>query len=55
MSAHAGDALVRKLTLFGRVLRSAGAEVGPGRLQDAVQALDAVDLRSRDEVYWALR
>ena len=55
MSAQAGDALVRKLTLFGRVLRSAGAEVGPGRLQDAVRALDAVDLRSRDEVYWALR
>jgi uncharacterized protein len=55
MSSQGGDALVRKLTLFGRVLRSAGAEVGPGRLQDAMRALDAVDLRSRDEVYWALR
>jgi len=55
MNAVAGEALVRKLTLFGRVLRSAGAEVGPGRLQDAVRALDVVDLRSRDEVYWGLR
>jgi hypothetical protein len=55
MSAPAGEALVRRLALFGRVLRSAGAEVGPGRLQDAVRALDAVDLRSRDEVYWAWR
>ena len=55
MSPERGEALVRKLALFGRVLRSAGAEVGPGRLQDAVRALEVVDLRSRDEVYWALR
>ena len=40
---------------FGRILREAGLEVGPGRLQDAVRALDAVDLTVRDEVYWALR
>ncbi len=51
----AGTALVRRLAAFGRVLREAGAEVGPGRLQDAVMALATVDLRSRDEVYWALR
>ncbi len=55
MTPERGEALVRKLALFGRVLRSAGAEVGPGRLQDAVRALEVVDLRSRDEVYWALR
>ncbi len=40
---------------FGRILREAGLEVGPGRMQDAVRALDAVDLTLRDEVYWALR
>ncbi|HEX3318468.1 MAG TPA: VWA domain-containing protein [Solirubrobacteraceae bacterium] len=55
MSRPAGEALVRRLAVFGRILRRAGAEVGPGRLQDAVRALEVVDLRSRDEVYWALR
>jgi uncharacterized protein with von Willebrand factor type A (vWA) domain len=55
VSVASGAALIRRLTGFGRVLREAGAEVGPGRLQDAVLALETVDLRSRDEVYWAMR
>jgi uncharacterized protein len=55
MSAAVGEPLVRKLALFGRALRKAGAEVGPERLQDAVRALDVVDLRAREDVYWALR
>lgn len=55
MTAAPPAALVRRLAAFGRVLREAGAEVGPGRLQDAVLALDTIDLRSRDEGYWALR
>jgi uncharacterized protein len=54
-AAAPGAALVRRLAAFGRVLREAGAEVGPGRLQDAVLALDAVGMRSRADVYWALR
>ena len=49
-----GDAVVRKLVTFGRILREAGVEVGPGRIQDALRALDEVDLRQRDEVYAAL-
>ena len=28
-----GDAVTRKLVTFGRILREAGMEVGPGRLQ----------------------
>ena len=40
---------------FGRVLREAGLEIGPGRLADALTGLDHVDLESRDDVYWALR
>src|SRR5919204_6381196 len=51
----AGDAVVRKLVTFGRILREAGLEVGPGRLQDALRGLDLVDLTSREEVYHALR
>jgi uncharacterized protein with von Willebrand factor type A (vWA) domain len=52
--AAAGDAVVRKLVTFGRILREAGVEVGPGRLQDALRALDAINLATRDEVYSAL-
>ena len=50
-----GDAVVAKLVGFGRVLRGEGLEVGPGRLQDALRGLDAVDLADRTEVYHALR
>jgi uncharacterized protein with von Willebrand factor type A (vWA) domain len=40
---------------FGRVLREAGLEVGPGRIADALTALDEVDLSRQDDVYWSLR
>jgi uncharacterized protein with von Willebrand factor type A (vWA) domain len=49
------DAVVRHVVTFGRVLREAGLEVGPGRLADALAGLDQVELASRDDVYWALR
>jgi uncharacterized protein with von Willebrand factor type A (vWA) domain len=53
--AKRGDAVVRRLVTFGRILREGGLEVGPGRLQDALNALAAVDLGRRDEVFFALR
>ena len=40
---------------FGRVLREAGLEIGPGRLADALTGLDRVHLSERDDVYWTLR
>jgi uncharacterized protein len=40
---------------FGRVLREAGLEIGPGRVADALSALDQVDLARQDDVYWSLR
>jgi hypothetical protein len=40
---------------FGRVLREAGLEIGPGRLADALSALDHIDLARQDDVYWSLR
>jgi len=49
------DALVRHVVTFGRVLREVGIEVGPGRLQDALRGLDAVDLTSQPDVYFTLR
>lgn len=45
----------RQLVTFGRVLREAGLEVGPGRLTDALRGLDAVGLTRQEDVYWTLR
>jgi uncharacterized protein with von Willebrand factor type A (vWA) domain len=50
-----GDALLRHVVTFGRVLHEVGIEIGPGRIQDAVRGLGAVDLTAQDDVYWALR
>src|SRR6266571_147145 len=51
----AGSAVVRHLVTFGRVLREAGLEVGPGRIADSLKGLDAVELERQDDVYWTLR
>lgn len=37
------------------MLREAGLEVGPRRIQDALAGLDEVELERRDDVYWTLR
>jgi uncharacterized protein with von Willebrand factor type A (vWA) domain len=50
-----GVAIVRHVVTFGRVLREAGIEVGPGRVADAIRGLGAVDLRRQEDVYFALR
>jgi hypothetical protein len=49
------DALLRNVVTFGRVLREAGLEVGPGRVADAFRGLGSVDVGRRDDVYWTLR
>jgi uncharacterized protein len=49
------EAVARHVVTFGRVLREAGLEVGPGRVADALAGLDLVDLANRDDVYWTLR
>ena len=54
-AAPVADAVVRHVVTFGRVLREAGLEVGPGRIADALTGLDHVELAHRDDVYWALR
>ncbi len=46
---------MRHVVTFGRVLREAGLEVGPGRIADALTGLDPVELARRDDVYWTLR
>ena len=49
------EPLVRHVVTFGRILREAGLEVGPGRLADALTGLDKVDIARQDDVYWTLR
>lgn len=51
----AANAVIGHVVTFGRVLRQAGLEVGPGRIADGLAGLDQVDLTRRDDVYWALR
>ncbi len=49
------EAFTRQVVTFGRVLREAGLEVGPGRLTDALRGLEAVGLARQEDVYWTLR
>jgi uncharacterized protein len=49
------NGIVRQVVTFGRCLREAGLEVGPGRLADALTGLSHVDIAAQDDVYWALR
>ena len=51
----AGEALLRHVVTFGRVLHEAGLEVGPGRVENALRGLDVVELASQEDVYWTLR
>jgi uncharacterized protein with von Willebrand factor type A (vWA) domain len=47
--------IVRQVVTFGRCLREAGLEIGPGRLADALTGLAHVDVGNPDDVYWTLR
>jgi uncharacterized protein with von Willebrand factor type A (vWA) domain len=39
---------------FGRVLRAAGLPIGPGRVIDAIRAVETAGIRRRDDFYWTL-
>ena len=47
--------LLHNLIAFGRLLRRSGLHVDTGRLLDAAEALQHIDLGARDDVHWALR
>jgi uncharacterized protein len=47
--------LVANLLLFGDVLRGGGLDVHPGRMRDAIAALEWVGVRNREDVRAALR
>lgn len=46
--------LVANIMNFARTLRAAGLPIGPGRTIQAVQAVEAAGLRSREDFYWTL-
>src|SRR5579862_1160327 len=46
--------LLANLMYFARTLRAAGMPVGPGRLLMAVEAVRAVGIERRDDLYWTL-
>ncbi len=39
---------------FARALRAAGLPVGPGRVLEALRAVEAVGFASRQDLYWTL-
>ncbi|AWK86984.1 vWA domain-containing protein [Azospirillum thermophilum] len=49
-----GDRLALNLMHFARALRAAGLPVGPGKLLEAIEAVEAVGLGNRADFYWAL-
>ncbi len=49
-----GNKLVTNIMHFGRVLRSTGMPVGPGKILDAVNAVQTVTATNRRDFYWAL-
>jgi uncharacterized protein with von Willebrand factor type A (vWA) domain len=54
MEAHRG-AFLNNCLWFTRMLRAAGVPVGVDRAQAFVQALELINLRSREQVYYAAR
>ena len=48
-------ALLNNLLIFGRVLRGAGLEIHIGRLLDVIEALQYVNIGSREDVYHTCR
>ncbi len=55
MSGDGGQGRIAgNLMHFARLLRRAGLPVGPGRMLEAVAAVEAVGLRRREDFYWAL-
>lgn len=46
--------LAHNITHFARALRKAGLPIGPGRVMDAVAAVQAAGFTRRDDFYWVL-
>src|SRR5437764_6584550 len=49
-----GGALAENIVHFARVLRAAGIPVGPGAVLDALGAVEAAGVGTREDFYWTL-
>src|SRR3546814_415802 len=49
-----GGRIAENILYFARTLRAAGLPVGPGRVLEALNAVEAVGLGRRDDFYWTL-
>ncbi len=52
--AQAQGRLVENLMFFARTLRAAGLPIGPGRVIEALRAVEAIGVGRRDDFYWTL-
>jgi uncharacterized protein with von Willebrand factor type A (vWA) domain len=46
--------LINNILFFARVLRAAGLPVGPGKVIDAIHAVETIGIIDREVFYWAL-
>src|SRR5579884_2543929 len=46
--------LAENILYFARALRAAGLPVGPGAVLDALEAVKAAGISTRDDFYWTL-
>ena len=53
-AAGAGGMLADNIMHFGRTLRAAGMPVGPGRVLEALRAVEITGIERREDLYWAL-
>jgi hypothetical protein len=54
IGASGGGRFARNVMHFGRALRAAGLPVGPGRVLEALRAVEAVGFERREDLYWTL-
>lgn len=50
----AGGRFAANVAQFARALRAAGLPIGPGRVLEALRAIEVTGIRSRDDLYWTL-
>lgn len=50
-----GERLLYRLTEFGRILWEVGIEVGPGKMLDLVETLNAIDITNKEDFYHTLK
>ncbi|WP_288900490.1 VWA domain-containing protein [uncultured Sneathiella sp.] len=53
-AAHTGGTFAENIMHFARTLRRAGLPVGPGRVMEAIRAVEVAGIRRRDDFYWTL-